>query len=479
MTAASQRLHHGTSTTSMSLRLHVRHPLGSSVVVRSDADGKVPLVLGRGRDVDIAIAGTGVFLRHCAVFLDAARGRWLIQDGNTRGKTSVNGVPLSGSSQPCPLLDGFVVTLGEGASAATLTVEQASVDAAEEKVPAPSPPELVDVALEDEGVEPAEVVRPTRAEDFDGMFAPEPDTYEDATNDRVDFGVVASPSRRRDTSGGGAMLGVLVVITLVTATIALLAAVRLQQAQDELARLRNRTAEKRAAPDTEQLPTEPTTTAQPQEDTPPAINISLLPDETLQTENERLSALVDPAGEAGFVAGLPPTDPLRASAAWASVVTPRKPAEQLAAYLAFQQLPASQQGALGDEVASREAALLDRLWWQQVQSLLAEETAVIDRTLQTEFALRALSSDSDPQAAEALREQLKFDRQRLERIAAELEDRMQYHAGEVPNLTDAQQLDRLRGTRDEVAYEQWRLQVLRVVLAQGRLPWDEDEASAE
>ena len=441
----------------MPIRLHVRHALGEEAVVREERDGATPLLFGRSREADVVVPSMGVAGRHCAIFFDASSGKWLVQDGNTRGRTAVNGVALAGSRHPCPLLAGFVVTLGDGQTPASIRVESIAATPASPTSPPVSedPVDRPEIAVVDE--------------DDDA------DEAEPAFHDEVEFGLPALDAARRPrrvatgpsvTSIVGAMLALGLIVVLIVFV-----------ARERTPSRPPAVAQRSPAPAVEPEVSE-TPSILPE--TRPTIDLEVVPDPSIETTAERDDRLADPAGERGVVAGLSPLDPLRASSAWAEVISAEGASDAavvIDAYLDFLDLPPQRTGVLRGEVEARLERQVDALWWRRIEDLLDEEFAVVDRALAAELRLRNLPRDAAPGEAGALRERLTADADRLENINAELTDEMQHLSGERPNLADADQLRRLRDRRDPAVYERWRAGLLDVVRYQGRLPWDEETAA--
>ncbi len=420
----------------MTLRLRIRHALGEREVQIVQEDGEHPHIFGRGREADVVVTGVGVLRRHLAVFFDAASDRWLVQDGNTRGRTRVNGIALPDSTQPCPLLEGFVVTLGDSDDTCVVTV----------------------LGIDPPAIKVVPEVEATPAN--------------------------ATPRTRRQRKTNAAVPAVLTAAIVLAFLLGLVVGSQ-QTSQEPLASDSVTTAgfERRqpSLPATRGAATTLPSTP-PEERRRPllptlqgeAASIDLTPNADLRTRGEVLEETADPAGVRGFVAGLSPEDPLRASAAWADVIRAESQEDvalQLQTYLDYTSLPQSRTGDLRFEVASRLERTLDRLWWQRIADLLEEEFAVIDDALAAELELRGLAGPDTAERAQSLRERLADGQKRLAMIDAELAEDMKYDAGEVPRLGQRDQLSRLRGRRDDDAYAAWRSTVLAVA-QQGRLPWD-------
>jgi hypothetical protein len=395
-------------------------------VQRRESQGSEPLLLGLARDVDVRIKAEQVAGRHAAIFFVSATRRWVVQDGNTNGRTSVNGVPLTDSRQPCPLLEGFVISIGQ----ARLEVVEVSED----------PPVVTPVAVDDRAVE-QRGRRRLRAKSN-----PWPIAFAIA----VPVAVAVGFATGRGTGGEPNRppeVGV--------------------NRQTSESRTFATTATTRPAPLATENRTEPTADA--------PIPIDLLPDPSIESPAEAMERMADPAGVRGFISGVPPTHPARASLAWADVVaaeTSDDPVATINAYLTFLEQPRGRMGDLRMVVLSRLETHLDGLWWSRIMDLLEEEFALIDRSLQAELRLRNLSNPAEIKQAAELRAQLEDDRRRLLRVGEELTHVLGYDSGEVPRLQDTDQLRRLRAERDGMRYKAWREDVIGLA-GQGRLPWDE------
>ncbi|MEM7806561.1 MAG: FHA domain-containing protein [Planctomycetota bacterium] len=426
----------------MTLRLRLRHALAETELQFTQELGETPQIFGRGQNADVVVAGRGIAPKHLAIFFDAHSRKWLVQDGNTRGRTRVNGVPLVDSTQPCPLVEDFVVTLGDDDSVASITV--LGID-------------VVD------------------------------DTPVDTASD-VEFKPVSSFTSRRKRKRSPVMLPMAFAGSIGGAfVLGLLGGQQIAENPSTLTVSGGFAEDQLSDIDARRPPPPPSTRPRATTQDEPLLprldgavaDIDLTPDPTLQSRGELLEGEADAAGVRGFIAGIAPDDPLRASSAWIDVIAAERVGEPIAmlqSYRAFTRLPETRTGDLRYEVLRRLEDAVDALWWERIASLLEEEFAIIESSLDAELRLRGLEGEPDAEVAADLREHLLYAQRRLALVDAELADTMRYTSGEVPNLINTDQLRRLRAIRDKEAYASWRSTLLSHV-QNGRLPWDERPTS--
>lgn len=420
----------------MVLKLKVRHALGEQTLTFTASQSSEPKVVGRARGCDVVVPSMRVLPRHCAIFFHEPTRRWLLQDGNTRGGTSLNGVPLESARRAYALGQADVIALGDD----------------------PTPPTLV---VEEIAEEPMPVATATPFAD-----STPPQAFE-ASVESLDALAQAAARRRRlprRRNSWGTLVGALLAAGAVAGGTYGLWVWRAQRATAP------RTVVVQQEPTIVEVP-EPSVDASPIVEGPVAVDV--VPDPDVPSPAERRAASTDPAGYEGIVAGLSPGDPLRARPEWEAVVAARRDesvARRLQAYQQFREVPAELTGPLGDVVGSWIEAELDALWWRRIAALLDEEFVLTDLALETEAELRRL--DRSPADAERLRGDLAAARERLESISYMLAETLAYAELEAPDPADAEQLARLRARRDREAYEVWRREVLRQSLADATLPWD-------
>ncbi len=406
------------------LRLELTHPLGQQALDLDEVrDARDPVVFGSGRTADVAVPSACVTGRHCAIFFNGATRQWVLQDGQTRGRTLYNDYAIDDARRSFALSAGDAIVLGDGPAPATI------------RVTAVLPPI--------ERKTPRSTVRPKHRKRYPVLMAIT------GLAAIAAFGsgawwiwnrrpAVATPTLVADgpTADPGDAARALAPFP-----------------QPEV---------EANTPATQEVPVEatPTPAEPPAPAAPPAV---------------------DAAGFSGDIAGLPADHPHRASAAWATVASARQHpqvGERLRAYQEYRALPIGLAGPLLDEVGGWIDAELDALWWQRIGELLDEERQQMEAALDLEMALRDPDVLADGDRADRLRAELVAAQQRVRLIALTLSETMGYYEAEAPSTGDAEQLARLRDRRDERLYGIWRREVLEQARADATLPWDTVSPSA-
>ena len=413
----------------MALKLRLRHALGEATYEFNShqASGQHPVVIGRGPEASIEVASLRVAPRHCALFFH--EGLWVLQDGNSRVGTRVNGSPLPGSRAVWPLSAGDEITLGDGFSSPSLLIEQA------DRQPIPGLTSVATVRRQPR--------RPPRKGRGRLTFAP------------------------LLLAGLGSLLvigaGLLSYWWLLPRTMPS----RVRATLGDLAPA--------VPPTTIRVPDEGESACGTTLPAPaPAVSHSrnAVPSTRPST---RPALLADAAGIEGELNGVPAHDSRRQSAAWAEVATAHRqlgPGPRLLAYDRY--LAGRPSGdPLHDLVAEWQEETLDELWWRRIKALLDEELALVDRRVAIEAELRLMPPNEQAARASGLRDEQRRIRERLTAIAADLSDQFGYEAGISPNVGNEEQLDRLRQARNADRYRAWQRAVLELVRSSvGKLPWE-------
>ncbi len=426
----------------MVLRLKVRHSLGEKTISLSETDAaNRPVVFGRERGVDVVVASMRVAPRHCAIFYHRASGRWVLQDGNTRGGTSLNGVALPNGRRVWALQLADAFTLGDDPTPVTITVD--AIDRDEMNRTTTSQKKSLPAARD--------ASEWSGQHDLDGL----------ASAARS----IAPPAARRST-WPTVILALLIAIIVAAGAFSLWwvwlgADNQLQPAASRNERL--------------------TLSTQPANDVMGGLSLPPMPDTESgpmrQPADEPAieAEAVDPAGVAGVVAGVAPDHPLRATVEWDAVVRARQSTDRglrLQAYQQYVALPDTVIGPLREVVALWLDESLDELWWHRIAELFAEEDELTRAASATELELRGLGANADPADVASLTEQMNDIRRRLTAVSYALSVTMAYTEALAPDVTDSQAMDRLRSRRDAERFEVWRREVLRETLVTGQLPWD-------
>ncbi len=436
------------------LRLRVHHRQRVWVVECSDRDGNRPLVVGASEQADLPLESRRLYQRHCAIFLDEAQKRWVVQDGNTGGRTRVNGVSLPTSRTLAPLLPGFEITLGDGRGAPRLLVEMADLDR-----PGPL------FAAASNGVEFADDERAGEA-----FFEPIPERVEAPVADEPVAVATGSTRLRRVQEKRIARDAPLraAAVAAIAASVGGLVGWVVRDRQSSPA------PDALAAVVKVEDPVKVAAVLPPSNPGPPAIVVPLDADPLAASLAELAEQEFDPAGRAGYVAGVAPSHPARAMPAWRDVVEAERAgdlAEQILACRRYLARPEEFADPLRKHVADQLEEALDAAWWQRIATLVDREVAALDQALDAELALRSLGPDAPPDAPDRLRATV--DRARAEAASASGElEIMKYDDPDRPRLADEQQINRLRLRRDAEAYARWREEVVAAVATTGQLPWE-------
>ncbi len=452
----------------MPLDLIISHRLGEESIRLEDDAGR-PHVVGRSRQATVIVPSFGIAPRHCAVFRHEASGAWLLQDGNTRGGTRLNGYAIEGSRRAYALSLGDVIELGDEHEPPRIEVADSvgntKVTAGRSSLPPTVP---VTVEFEDEAPDADEAGWQPDADEPPVAFAVERLSVRRPVKkrSRLERVVVALLIGLLICFAGGMVIGIFTLGSYLEAR-AGPATATLPDAVEVPAPLET------DPPVSVQPTIEQVEQARPVE--PGLPSLDLVPDPTARTRREAESQRPDPAGIAGVINGVTQDDPRRSTPAWAAVARARSSDRIGLRLQAYQQFIA----VLGDDdplaagVARWLDDELDALWWLRLRALLDEEFALTDEALEVEASLRAAGSEVTPEAVGSMRDRLTEIRQRLETVRFAINETMKYGELDLVDPDDPVMLDRLRPGRDPQAYATWSRVVMDTTLREGRLPWDD------
>ena len=445
----------------MSLPIRFRAPAGERSLELKDRDVDHAATIGQGSSALLRVKGEGLAAVHCALYVQD--GAWTVADLAGTNTTRLNGRPIF---QPTPLNIGDVLSLGTGPG---LEIDIDPAKAARGLAGARAAAEEAHFALHRH---PALVAGTTPSSTRPLTAPPQPGALP------TGFAMPAAPRREplpsRNPGQHSSATGLLAAACLLLAVgastgIALhllwprTTAVT-QQVSGEVAAT--------AAPDPSSGAVVRVRHSRGGNRAELADRLASGDDQWYLNEAQRVppmatAAALAPAAAPATVAA---TEPGEEDEAWNEVERVHNGADQAMALARYDDYRHQHPNTPEQKLASYREDAFDRLWWEQINVLLARQNK-----------LRGALSDKKREMAEersaSFKKTLTNEKQDLEsQLAAArqgLAD-MGYATDERPDLSDSEEMARLRENRDAARYEAWKRQVGKYIIAHhGIPPWSE------
>jgi hypothetical protein len=428
----------------MALQVRLVHALGDRLIDLAEKTIDSPVVVGRAGDADLPVPVVSVSRRQCLLYVQD--GQWVVADGKAgSGSTFLNGKPIT---RPTLLRSGDVLTLGHDPSPPKVMIDpfglmpEPQLQAATAKTPAraayagaaTSPPP------------PPPRAPSGRAALVAAPPAPPPEPVEDETsqddwlNGVAAAAAASSASQRfyvpRQNAWTPAVIWMLVLSSLAIVGAAGFASyVRLKYAHE-----RQRAADAAAKQQVQQVKT---ANAAAQAEADRLHKLAVEADARRDQERARITAAANAAAQ----------DPGRQTEQWKRVEEMRSNPDPRAAIVIYsdylKQNPTTPYAA---DLRKYTEDALDALWWQHVDDLVDERTA-LKKDISEKNTFLAQATDAD--FKKSLEEEKAQVEEKLQRVEDQLKE-LNYQADAKPNLFNTELMADLRRARNAQKYEDWK-----------------------
>jgi pSer/pThr/pTyr-binding forkhead associated (FHA) protein len=513
----------------MGLQVRLRHALGERLLEIPPKPVDAPVVVGRAADADVQVPSVNVGSRHAVLFVHD--GQWAVQDVSSTHPTYVNGEPLRG---PRALNSGDVVVLGTDANAPLIEIDPDGVmlsqaQQAQPSATAPTPPAFAGgyaghpaggpvapapppfgypppsrmVSTAARSAQPVQMyAAPVPYETTEDPHAHVPDPQADDEAAWTAAAAGASRRRRRPQKTSEAAIGVAVVAAIgIIGVVGYLVHQRRQEAELAAGLTRVEPAKALPAPapeSTKHVPksifTDDGAPGQPAPDsTPPRTGYDRLEDTAKLTKKPApppdltddqppvapgSAATPEGGGPAAPKQGdgvpraidgqdgvISETDPTfkRVENAYYSP----DPAKALLTFDAYEEEFPNQHT---QRIAEYREAMLDKIWWERIDSLFEKRQALTQGIKETQLAIKEETEDAHKKTV--LEPRLEEQKSRLATLGEKLAKEMGYRATTPPPITEEAAMAEFRAKRDKTLYEPWKKRVLKHIRDKhGDYPW--------
>jgi pSer/pThr/pTyr-binding forkhead associated (FHA) protein len=484
----------------MGLQVRLRHALGERVLELPPRTVDRPITVGRGAEADVQVPSIHVGLRQVVLFTHDDR--WVVQDAPGGTLTTVNGSALTSAR---PLKGGDVVAMGSETDAPTLEIDPGLVDpVVEEKRPSVSnapPPLPAPLAAPADAPapgpvsgpppQPANLAPPIPDVIVESAHPPapaEPDHAGDLTGERKaepEGGRAELPRGPRRTTPIALAFAMVATVAIVTSVVVFVYIKKNEPMETTVTTVVQQVPRVAVAtaPSTNAAAGRPGATAPAVRDVappPPPADITDEPDKssspaTGPAPTSRRAGSTDAPDPQFFGTSLlDDSNATEEQKEWKRVEGVYYHPNVAKALLTFDGYAERYPDAHKEQIAKYREDMLDKLWWQRVESLIDKRKAIAAEIRKTQADIKA--ETEEPFKKTVLEPRLASQKARAAAVGERLRKEMMYPMDAPPPLGREPQMKALRAKRDVVVYEEWKKKTLKFIRENhGAYPWANEE----